>query len=108
MGRYILHTSDPSQRQWACARSYLFIWLDFFTSVLDLPETLDNNGLTIIVTYEAKMDDSGKRLSCEVTQIDDEGNKVISTVSTLLKIQEKIPNEKKGLSIALISGMYSR
>ena len=50
------------------------------------------------------MDDSGKRLSCEVTQIDDEGNKVISTVSTLLKIQEKIPNEKKGLSIALISG----
>ena len=73
-----------------------------------MPETLDNNGLTIIVTYEAKMDDSGKRLSCEVTQIDDEGNKVISTVSTLLKIQEKIPNEKKGLSIALISGMYSR
>ena len=71
-----------------------------------MPETLDNNGLTIIVTYEAKMDDSGKRLSCEVTQIDDEGNKVISTVSTLLKIQEKIPNEKKGLSIALISGMY--
>ena len=88
-------------------RLYLVVfnfYLKFFTFILDLPETLDNNGLTIIVTYEAKMDDSGKRLSCEVTQIDDEGNKVISTVSTLLKIQEKIPNEKKGLSIALISG----
>ena len=88
-------------------RLYLVVfnfYLKFFSVILDLPETLDNNGLTIIVTYEAKMDDSGKRLSCEVTQIDDEGNKVISTVSTLLKIQEKIPNEKKGLSIALISG----
>ena len=88
-------------------RLYLVVfnfYLKFFSVILDLPETLDNNGLTIIVTYEAKLDDSGKRLSCEVTQIDDEGNKVISTVSTLLKIQEKIPNEKKGLSIALISG----
>ena len=55
------------------------------------------------IRYTAKLIDSGKRLSCDIFQVDDEKNYLNKTVSTLLKINEN-PLPTNGMSVEIISG----
>ena len=55
------------------------------------------------IRYKAKLIDTGKRLSCDIFQVDDERNFFNQTVSTLLKIK-KNPLPTNGMSVEIISG----
>ena len=59
------------------------------------------------IKYQAKLEDSGRRLRCRIFQTDDENNIVETSISTLLKIEAK-PEAPEGMgtpAIAAISGV---
>ena len=71
---------------------------------VNLEESLERNGLSHTVKYRAKLDDSGRRLTCRILQMDDEDNVVETKISTLLKIHAK-PEDMNTLGVGGIVGI---
>ena len=57
------------------------------------------------VSYQASLSDSGKRLSCQVVQKDDEGNEVSTRLSTMLKIAAQ--PEPKPMNVGILAILIS-
>lgn len=68
-------------------------------------ESLGNSGLSHTIKYIAKLQDSGRRLTCRIFQTDDENNVIETKVSTLLKIQAT--PEVQVLGAGAIAGIAS-
>ena len=73
---------------------------------IDPPTKIENDGLKHIMTYTGKLEHSGKTLSCNVIQTDDENHETIYTLSTFLNINESISEE--GIPVAIISGVFQK
>ena len=71
---------------------------------IDPPTKIENDGLKHIMTYTGKLEHSGKTLSCNVIQTDDENHETIHTLNTILSINENISEE--GIPVAIISGVF--
>lgn len=82
-----------------------FEWYVGDQQIYDEKRSPSNRGSYHTLNYEAKLSHSGKKLTCKVVQIDDEGNEVFKEVSTLLRISEN-PNSL-GMSTDILATVIS-